>query len=114
MLFNYFDNVYEENQFIVDTINQLKGMKFDEKGTDGGLDYSDFVILLRRWKKAESICDALKQADIPYIVDGIAQLFRSSEVSAAQGIFNYLNNSIDSDMLVFLWTSLSDKIDSKN
>ena len=110
ILINSLNNVDEENQFIVDTIRKVRGLSFNDKTETRGLDYSDIVILLRRWKKAEAICEALKDANIPFIVDGIAQLFTTREISAAQSIFQYLNKSLDKEFLKLAWVQVSDKI----
>lgn len=68
VLYNAYDNVDDENQFIADQIKKFKGVEFTEKGKTRGLDYSDFCILLRKWKKAENIIRTLEANNIPFIV----------------------------------------------
>lgn len=94
VLYNYFDNISEENDFIVNTINKLKGTEFIEGDTKRGLDYSDFAILLRTWGKASKIVKKFEENNIPYITAGVNQLFETSEIKAAIAIFHFLDKSI--------------------
>jgi DNA helicase-2/ATP-dependent DNA helicase PcrA len=110
-LYNVYDTVDEENQFIADQINKLRGVEFTEKGKTRGLDYSDFCILLRRWKKAENLIRVLEANDIPFIVGGVNELFARPEVRASIQLFNYLDESVDKSVIIDSWTSLSDKIE---
>lgn len=112
ILYNQFTNVEQENQFIVEKIKQLRGVSFQDKSdTDHrGINYSDMVILVRKWKKAENIVDALTQANIPFVISGINNLFQRLEVLASQAIFHYLNEQIDSNVLKDYWFHLSQSI----
>lgn len=115
IIYNQFDSVSEENQFILKTITNLRGVKFNDKpNEERGLDYSDFVILIRKWKKANAIIDAFTNANIPFIVTGVNNLFQTPEVAAAKDIFQFLDNKIDSGVLIHQWSSLSKKINSKS
>jgi len=112
ILYNQFNSVENENAFIVNSIRQLRGIKFQDKPETEprGLDYSDFVILVRKWKKAEAIIESLQLEQIPFIVSGVNNLFQRSEVSASRAIFTYLNQQIDKDTLKHHWLSLSEKV----
>ena len=112
ILYNQFNSVNNENEFIVNSIRNLRGIKFHDKPETEprGLDYSDFVILVRKWKKAKAIIESLQAAQIPFIVSGVNNLFQRPEVGAARAIFTYLNQQIDKDTLKHHWLSLSDKI----
>lgn len=112
LLFNQYDSVEDENQFIVNTIINLRGTEFKDKedSEPRGLDYSDFCILLRKWKKANKITEALKLADIPFIVAGVNNLFDQPEIKASIGIFQYLARKIDKELLKILWLELSANI----
>jgi len=114
ILYNQFNSVADENEFIVSTIRNLRGIKFQDKAETAprGLDYSDFVILVRKWKKAEAIIEELQVAQIPFIVSGVNNLFQRPEVGASRAIFTYLNQQIDKDTLKHHWLSLSDKVPS--
>jgi DNA helicase-2/ATP-dependent DNA helicase PcrA len=112
ILYNQFNSVEEENNFIVNSIRNLRGTKFQDKpdADHRGLDYSDCVILVRKWKKADAIIGALQAAHIPFIVSGVNNLFQRPEVDAARAIFMYLNVQIDKDTLKHHWQSLCDKV----
>jgi DNA helicase-2/ATP-dependent DNA helicase PcrA len=110
VLYNHFDNVDDENQFIAGQIKKLRGLEFTEKGKTRGLDYSDFCILLRKWKKAENIIHTLEENNIPFIVGGVNELFARPEVRAAIQLFNYLNQITDKSVIIDSWTSISNKI----
>jgi len=114
ILYNSYDSVDDENQFIADQIKKLRGIEFTEKGKTRGLDYSDFTILLRKWKKAENIIQTLEANNIPFIVGGVNELFSRPEVRASIQIFNYLNEITDKSVVIDSWTSLSEKITSKD
>lgn len=111
IIYNQFNSVNEENESVINTIQNLRGVKFcDKQGLERGLDYSDFVILIRKWKKADAIIGDLEKAKIPFIVTGVNNLFLTPEVAAAKAIFDFLDRTIDSDVLIHHWTSLSGKI----
>jgi DNA helicase-2/ATP-dependent DNA helicase PcrA len=112
ILYNQFESVEEENEFIVNSIRNLRGVTFQDK--DGseprGLDYSDVVILIRKWKKAHAIIEALQQANIPFIVTGVNNLFQRLEIQSAKAIFEFLQETIDRNVLKHYWTELSPNI----
>ncbi|MBI5189937.1 MAG: ATP-dependent helicase [Nitrospirae bacterium] len=109
ILYNQYNSVEEENTSIVDTIKKLRGVKFQDKEDEEprGLDYSDFAILIRKWKKANAIIEALQAANIPFIVSGVNNLFQRLEVRASRAIFEYLNRQIDRSVLKDYWQNLS-------
>lgn len=112
ILYNQFNSVMNENEFIVNSIRNLRGIEFHDKPETEprGLDYSDFVILVRKWKKAKAIIESLQTAQIPFIVSGVNNLFQRPEVDASRAIFTYLNQQIDKNTLKHHWLSLSDKV----
>jgi len=114
LLYNVFDDVDEENQFIADQIKKLRGLEFTEKDKTRGLDYSDFCILLRKWKKAQNLIHKLEENDVPFIVGGVNELFSRPEVDASIQLFNYLNESNDASVIIDAWTNLSEKISQEN
>lgn len=114
VLYNQFDSIPQENDFIAETIEKLKGTAFTEDGKERGLDYSDFAILLRTWSKAKQIVDTFEEKGIPYITAGVNQLFETPEVIAARGIFQFLDKSISDVELKNLWLEIQgNKIDQK-
>lgn len=114
ILFNQYEDVESENHAIVENINNLRGVEFvDKEGKDPrGLDYGDMVILVRKWKKAKKIIETLSQANIPFIVTGVNELFSRPEIKAAHAIFLYLQGKIDKSVLQMYWQTLSTKIDT--
>ncbi|MFC1556975.1 ATP-dependent helicase [candidate division KSB1 bacterium] len=109
-LYEQFDNTADETAFIIRTIQNLRGKAFKDKNEseERGLDYSDFAILIRRWANAEEISNALRDANIPYVVAGVNQLFRQPEIQAARDIFLFLDGQLDGDTLVDLWQEVCD------
>ena len=112
IIYNQYEDVNEENQFIADTIKKLRGTEFlDKIGAESrGIDYSDCAILLRTWKKAKSIIETLTEENIPFVVGGVNELFERPEIKAAKAIYLYLNKDIEEDTLKIYWTSISEKI----
>lgn len=106
ILYNEFQTIDEENNFIAQTINDLIGLPFKEDGKERGLDFSDFAILLRAWSKTKDIVKVLDRLNVPYITAGVNQLFEVSEVKASLGIFRFLNNDISVDELIQLWNDI--------
>ncbi|MHA7844455.1 MAG: ATP-dependent DNA helicase [Winogradskyella sp.] len=116
ILFNQYEDIGSENQAIVDSINNLIGVEFKDKleTKSRGLDYGDMVILVRKWKKAKPIMEALSDANIPFIVTGVNELFNRPEIQSAKAIFSYLQGEIDSTILELYWQGLSSKINSSD
>jgi DNA helicase-2/ATP-dependent DNA helicase PcrA len=113
ILYNRFNDIEEENEFIIHKIKQLRGVEFSSKGIKRGIDYSDVVILLRKWNKASELATSLKDANIPFIVGGVNKLFETDEVKASVNIFRYLSNDLtDPTILINSWKMLSQKIDT--
>jgi DNA helicase II / ATP-dependent DNA helicase PcrA len=103
VLFNVFDGIEEENEFMAKTILNLYGTAFRDGDVERGLDYSDFAILLRTWGKTESICQTLQQHNIPFITAGVNNLFNVAEAKAAAGIFEFLSKEFEASALKKLW-----------
>jgi len=116
IMYNQFQSVIAENDFIIEKINQLLGVAFKDKeeSEPRGLNYSDMVILVRKWAKASAIVEALTTAGIPFVISGINNLFQRLEVLASKAIFQYLNELIDKGVLKDYWQSLSTQITDEN
>ncbi|MGQ1783880.1 ATP-dependent helicase [Saccharicrinis sp. GN24d3] len=112
IIYNQYDDEEDEIEFVIDTIKKLRGKSFfDAKGKEPrGLDYSDFSILLRKWKKAENFMHALTDEGIPFIVGGVNELFERPEIKAARAIYQYLTNEIEDDSLKLYWESASENL----
>lgn len=86
-----FDSPEEEADYIVETIKSLHGVAFDDGDGERGLSWSDMVVLLRSVKyNGEAITGALKKANIPFVVSGLANLFETEEACAARHLFHFI------------------------
>lgn len=109
ILYNQYDTEEQENTFIVDTVRRLRGVFFLDSpdAAPRGLDYADMVVLLRTWKKAGNIMAALGDANIPFIVTGVNELFERPEAKAARAIFEYLKGDIGAESLMAYWKAVT-------
>jgi DNA helicase-2/ATP-dependent DNA helicase PcrA len=101
-----FGNPQEEALWIANKIKELIGVPFRDKpdSEPRGLALSDCAVLLRSVRNnAGPILDALKAADIQYVVKGMNNLFDRPEIQASQGIFLYMVERINEDQLRKLW-----------
>ncbi|MYD75798.1 MAG: ATP-dependent helicase [Gammaproteobacteria bacterium] len=106
-----FDSPDEEAEYIAQTIHSLRGTALE--GEERGLSWSDVAILLRTVKgNATPITDALDRADIPYIVKGMADLFRAPEAEAARRLFLFMaDDGCDRNAVVQSWMDSNIGID---
>lgn len=86
-----FDTPDLEAEYIVQTLKSLRGVAFEDDGKKRGLSWSDMAILFRSVRKnAEPVIQALQQADIPFIVTGMTNLFSAAEAEAARQLFYFM------------------------
>ena len=119
IIYNQFDDLEEENQFIVNTIKKIRNDNVsiaiqDRKDSKPrGINYSDMVILIRTWRKAKSIIDALQDNNIPFVVSGVNALFQRPEIKAAIALYEFLSDEHEREenSLKLCWKSVSDNID---
>ena len=87
-----FNTPAEEACYIVDTLQSLHGVRFEDRGEARGLAWSDMAVLLRSVRKnGPVIAEALGKAGIPFVVGGIANLFEAPEAEAARLLFHYIS-----------------------
>lgn len=101
-----FDDPDAEGRHIAETIRALRGVAFKEGDSERGLAWSDMAILLRSVKaNAEPITEALRAAEIPFVVTGMANLFGTAEAGAARQLFYFLADrpGVDTDALAAAW-----------
>lgn len=101
-----FGNPEEEARWIAGKISTLRGVAFRDKPTveERGITWSDCAILLRSVRRnGAPILEALRAAEIPYVVAGMNNLFDAAEVQAAAAIFLYMANQIDESQLRGSW-----------
>ena len=89
-----FDDPIAEAAYIAKTIKSVRGVAFSENGKNRGLSWSDIAILLRSVKNnGPVIAQAFREARIPFVVSGIANLFEAPEAMAARALFHYIANT---------------------
>ncbi|WP_433900446.1 ATP-dependent helicase [Sphingobacterium puteale] len=117
IIYNQFDELDQENQFIADTIRKIRreneSVAFQDKQDSKarGIDYSDMAILIRTWRKAESIMHTLQEKGIPFVVSGVNELFQRPEIKAARALYEFLSGELEEDSLKLYWESVSNNID---
>lgn len=80
--------------WIAEKIQSMVGTPFlEKKMAQRGLSWSDCAILLRSVSKTgDIIVEALRQANIPFVVKGMKGLFDTNEVKACVATFAYLSD----------------------
>lgn len=84
-----------------------------EKLHDIGVPYSEMAILLRKKKISKEIAEKLEEHGIPYVVEGMNELFDTKECQAAKGIFDYLNGELAATELYEKWLQVDYPFDKK-
>ena len=102
-----FDSPEDEAKYIADTIESLRGIAFDDGDGERGLSYSDMAVLLRSVKNNGAvITEALKEANIPFVVSGLDNLFETEEACAARDLFYFIaDDSLPKRTLRQTWES---------
>ena len=105
------DLAYEEYSDMEDefTFIARRIMKLHEIG----IPYSEIAILLRKRKVSGKIAEVLEAHDIPFVVEGVNDLFETKECNAAKGIFDYLNGDIPATELFERWLQIDYPLDKK-
>lgn len=81
-----------EAAFIADAFRDLHGVAFTERGATRGLAWSDMAVLLRSGLKRHGapIVAALEARGIPFLVEGMNNLFETAEAKAARALFDFV------------------------
>lgn len=86
-----FDSPEEEAAYLAETARTLRGVALSEDGVERGISWSDMAVLLRSVKaNARPIVQAFKDADIPFVVVGMTNLFGTAEAEAARQLFYFM------------------------
>lgn len=87
-----FSDEAAEAGWIAQKIEWLKGARYQDRADRParGLTYSDMAILVRAWKDAGPIVDALREAEIPYLGGGMNSLLDTPEAQAMREGFYFL------------------------
>ena len=99
-----FKDSNDEYSFIAERIKELHEV---------GIRYSEIAVLLRKRKHGPEIAKIFDKYDIPYIIEGVNELFSTKECCAAKGIFEYLNDQISMTELFELWKDIDYNLDDK-
>jgi DNA helicase-2/ATP-dependent DNA helicase PcrA len=87
-----FPDQVKEAAWIAEKVVQLRGASYQDKlgGSLRGLAYSDMSILVRAWKDAKEIVEALEAKGIPSLGGGINSIFDTPEVRCIREAFYLL------------------------
>jgi DNA helicase-2/ATP-dependent DNA helicase PcrA len=109
-----FDSPEAEAQYIASTCKALRGIAIRDGGAERGMAWSDMAILIRSVRKdAGPITEALDAAGVRYVITGMDNLFRQSEVEAARQLFYYLAGEVDEATVRQAWRDAGLGIDAK-
>jgi DNA helicase-2/ATP-dependent DNA helicase PcrA len=99
-----FDTPEEEARQIAQTCVALRGVAIREDSNERGISWSDMAILLRSVRRdGDAIMAALEQANVPYVITGMDDLFQTNEADAARQLFYFLAEEIDDATLRTAW-----------
>lgn len=105
------DAAYEEYNDIDDEFEFIAGRII--KLHEIGIPYSEIAVLLRKRKISSLIAEKLEEYDIPFVVEGVNNLFGTKECQAAKGIFDYLNGDLSATDLYNKWLEVDYPLDKK-
>ena len=112
-----FSSPDEEARYIAKTIIALRGITIRDDSVERGISWSDIAVLLRSVNRdGEPIIRAFEEADIPYVVIGMTNLFGTAEAEAARQLFYFIDGrrSIDESILEDYWNKAQLGITSEN
>jgi len=101
-----FDSPEREAKWIAKKILEMRGASFkdDPKATPRGLSWSDCVILLRSVRRnGEAVVRALDAAGIPYLINGLSNLFDAPEIQACVLLFDYITKEVTAKEVKNAW-----------
>lgn len=84
----------EEASWIAKKIEKMIGVAYKDRPDKParGLTLSDMAILVREWKDAKPIVEALKLRDVRYLGGGMNSLFDTPEIASLREVFYFLGN----------------------
>lgn len=104
LAYEEYSDIEDEFEFIAKRIVKLHEI---------GVPYSEIAILLRKRKVSGKVAEILEKYEIPFIVEGVNDLFGTKECRAAKGIFEYLNGDIPATELFKRWLEIEYSLDKK-
>jgi DNA helicase-2/ATP-dependent DNA helicase PcrA len=97
IVYKEFNNINDEFDFIAKRIVELK---------NSGVKLSEIAVLLRMKKFGSDLVKTFDKYDIPYIVEGVNELFATPEAFASRMIFEFLNGAVDEKQLLEAWMAV--------
>ena len=87
-----FESEEEEAAWIARKVKQLVGNTYCDRpdAPARGLTFSDIAILVRTWKDAGPVVEALKKDGIPYLGGGMNSLLETPEINSLRNVFYFL------------------------
>lgn len=99
-----FDTPEDEARHIAATCKALRGVAVREDGQERGISWSDMAILLRSVRRdGGALMAALDEAEVPYVITGMDNLFQTDEAEAARQLFYFLAGEIEEADLRAAW-----------
>lgn len=103
-IYKEFNDSDEEYEFMAQRIQELH---------ESGVKYAEIAVLLRKRKQGPALAKMLDKYEIPYIIEGVNELFTTPECKAAKGIFEYISGTINMTELFQMWKAVKYKFDDK-
>ena len=103
-VYREFEETEDEYNFIAERIERLHEV---------GIKYSEMAVLLRKRKHGPELAKIFDRYEIPYIIEGVNELFTTPECMAAKGIFDYLSEAIGMMELFQMWQNIECILDEK-
>lgn len=89
-----------EARYIAETCAASRGLMIRDDDKERGISWSDMAVLLRSVRRdAAPITRALDEADIPFVVIGMNNLFGTAEAEAARQLFYFMASRAGADAI---------------
>lgn len=86
-----FESPDAEADYVARTAAALRGVAVRENDGERGISWSDMAVLLRSVKRnGEPIARALEKAGVPFVIQGMTNLFGAEEAEAARQLFYFM------------------------
>ena len=91
------DMLEDEAEFMADRISELHAI---------GVPYSEIAVLIRKKKIGADIASVFDKHSIPYVIEGVNELFSTKECFAAKSIYDYLKGEVGLTELFEYWSQI--------
>ena len=111
----WFESPEEEAIHIANTCYSLRGCQIKDGNKTRGMSWSDMAILLRSVRRdGETILNALIDANVPFVITGMDNLFKKPETEAARHLFYFYAGECNFEELKAAWLNANSGIDLEN